>query len=178
MRIALAFVGVALLLAGGAAFAAPPRVRVIPPRTVVAWEPATLTVVTRGRSKPTQVVLRNGGTTLPFALRRAAPRRYRARATIPYAGAWRATVRIGGRLLAAGAIRVSAGAPLPSAIPGATAFRICSGTAEPYPQYALARDAAGLWVGCRNTSQLLQVDPNAGATTALLRLGGYGRDRM
>jgi streptogramin lyase len=58
-----------------------------------------------------------------------------------------------------------------SAIPGASAIRICGDTGTPYPQYALARDGDRLWVSCRDRHWLQRVD--AGNLTAQLGLGTH-----
>ena len=113
------------------------------------------------------VSARNGVTTIAVSVRRAGRNRNRLRAVFAFSGRWQ--LRSRGRTLAT--IKVSRARPLTSDLPTADAFRLCGGSAAPYPQYALSADGS-LWVGCRGRGTLLRVDSVTGETRAILRVSG------
>jgi streptogramin lyase len=113
------------------------------------------------------VSARNGVTTIGVSARRAGRNRYRLRAVFPFSGLWQ--LRSRGRTV--GRVKVSLARPLASVLQTADAFRLCSGSGPPYPQYALGADGS-LWAGCRGRNTLLRVDPASGETRAILRVNG------
>jgi virginiamycin B lyase len=164
-------VAIAVAAAVGAAPAAQKPARIVPTaRAPVAGTPWTLTLAASKRAVRS-VTLRNGISRLTFAARKAGRLRFRARVTAPYAGVWRVDARLGNRTVNAGSVRVAAGRAVPSALAGAEATRICGGTPQPLPQYALARDGNELWIGCRRTRELFRVQVGSGEVDAVVRLG-------
>ena len=146
-------------------------VRRVSASTLTAFAPARAaapwTAVIRATRRP-RVIARNGVTTQPVSVRRIRRARYRLRTVFPFSGRWQ--LRAGRRSL--GAVTVRPARPLVSTLPSAQAFRLCGGTAGPYPQYALARDPAtgALWASCRRQARLYRIDPASGETRAILRL--------
>ena len=171
MRVVLfAVVAVALAAVVGAAPAAQKPARIVPAaRAPVAGAPWTLTIAASKRAVRS-VTLRNGISRLTFAARKAGRKRFRARVTAPYAGVWRVDARLGNRTINAGSVRVATGR-VASALPGARATRVCGGSPEPLPQYALAIDGDQLWVACRRTRELFRVQAGSGEVDAVVRLG-------
>jgi streptogramin lyase len=123
------------------------------------------TSVTRFARRPA-VLARNGVTTQPVAARPLGRSRYRLRAVFPFSGPWQLQNR--GRPI--GTVKVAPARPLVSNLPTSQAFRLCSGSSSPYPQYALAVDGS-LWAACRGGGTLQRVDPSTGETRAILRVG-------
>jgi streptogramin lyase len=155
---------VALLALAGAPPAAPltaDATKLGAARAAEAW-----TGVIRSARRPT-VEARNEVTRQPVGVRALGRNRYRLRAVFPFSGTWR--LRSRGRAI--GTVKVALARPLASNLPTAQAFRLCSGSSSPYPQYALSVDDS-LWAGCRGRGTLHRVDPATGETRAILRVGG------
>ena len=134
-----------------------------PARAGTAW-----TAILASKRRPGTVTARNGVTTQAVSARRSGKNRYRLRAAFPFSGRWQ--LLAGRRRL--GVVNVSPAPALASALPTAQAFRLCGGTASPYPQYALSRDAGSgaLWASCRRQARLHRISPTSGETRAILRL--------
>ena len=62
--------------------------------------------------------------------------------------------------------------PAVSALPGGSAFAICSGETMPIPQYALAVAFDSLWVACRTEGAVLRVDAETGEVVARIPAEG------
>ena len=76
---------------------------------------------------------------------------------------------------ASSALRSVTVVPVPpptSPLPGATAFRVCGGNAEPYLQYGLALGFGSAWVACRSQSEVQRIDRATGQIVAHIRLPG------
>jgi streptogramin lyase len=140
-----------------------------PPTAMRAW---TATVIAARGKRPKTLDASAGISRLSARFARSGPRRFRARMTLPFAGRWRLKARAGSRRYALGAVRAAPPAPVESALPGATATRICGGAGPPYPQYALAVDDQGLWVACRGAGTVERIDAGTGQVNGVLRLGG------
>jgi streptogramin lyase len=166
------------LLASTAAAARPGK----PVRVSVAARPAkpvaghswTVGLVVRNRPARLRIVVtaRNGRIVRRTTARRVTPRLYRARLTVPYAGSWKLSASAAGRSFRLGAVAVRVAPPVPSAIPGATAFSICRASGEPFPQYSIASGLGALWIGCRASNTILRVDPATGQTRGLIEVPG------
>jgi hypothetical protein len=139
-----------------------------PPVAAVAWN--AVVAAQRGK-RPSAVVATSGAARITGRLSPAGKRRFRARLTFPFAGAWRLTARLGSRTYPLARVQVGEPPPVVVAIPGATAVRICGGTGEPHPQYALAREGDRLWVACRRQHTLQRIDAGSGSVTGQLGLG-------
>jgi DNA-binding beta-propeller fold protein YncE len=119
---------------------------------------------------PTVLARPSSGRALAFRSSRTGPGRYRVRLVLPRAGAWRLAVLLGKRSLP---LRVVSVRPLPppvSPLPGATAFRVCSGATIPYPQYALAVGFGSAWVACVRQGEVQRVSLSSGKITARIPL--------
>ena len=147
-----------------------PRVRRIGVSSFAKLQPARAgvpwTTTVAGKRRP-EVHARNGVTTQPVSVRATGRGRYRLRAVFPFSGRWQLVA--GRRRLATVTVRPAP--PLASAIPTASASRICGGSGLPYPQYALSWEATtGLWAACRAGGQLYRIDASSGEPRAILRL--------
>jgi streptogramin lyase len=120
----------------------------------------------RSQRRPV-VVARNGVTRQSVGVRALGRNRYRLRAVFPFSGRWQLLSR--GRVVAT--VKVAPARPLASDLPTAQAFRLCGGSSQPYPQYALGVEGA-LWAGCRGNGTIRRIDPGTGETRAILRVGG------
>ena len=145
-----------------------------PPRPLVvgrAWN-ATLAVRPEPRLRPRVVARPPAGKPVVFAARRIGRGRYRVRLVLRRPGRWQLSARIGNRSKRLRAVTV---VPVPPPIlpfPGATAFRVCGGAAQPYLQYGLALGFGSAWVACRNQSEVQRIDQATGRVVAHIPLPG------
>src|SRR5262249_62254497 len=103
---------------------------------------------------------------LRFGGRRLAAGHYRVALRLPRAGRWRLAARVGSTSVPLRTIRVAEAPPPTSPLPGATAFRVCSGASIPYPQNALALGFGSVWVACSAQGLIQRVDSRTGRVVA------------
>jgi YVTN family beta-propeller protein len=148
--------------------AAPGPARLVPPAAgIVAGQPATATVVVRGkppRSAPRVRFAESlSARTVTIAARKAGRRgTYAVRFTLPLPGRWTYRVTVG-RRAASGSVDVR----VDSHLPGAQASPICAGAGAFWPTETLAVDFGSPWVACKENGLLLRIQPRT-----LVRPGG------
>jgi YVTN family beta-propeller protein len=155
-----------LLLVAAALGPAPGHARLVPPAEgIVAGKVATATVIVSG--KVPRALLRvqfapaSGGRIVMAAARKTGRRgTYSVRFTLPLGGRWVYRISAGRATLGSGVVEVRAD----SRLPGAEASAICSDAGSFWPTETLALDFGSVWVACKESGQLLRIDPQTRQT--------------
>jgi hypothetical protein len=156
----------------GTAASAPPVVRLTAiPRGLVVGKPWTATLVVRGHGHPT-LLARRGQDARSYATRKGWRGRWTARVVFPHSGRWLLSARLRNRAFPLGRVVVAEAPPveLTQPLAGAAAWRSCGGATSFIPQFTIAYGFGSLWIACRESREVLRVDPETAAVVSRMEV--------